>query len=59
LSAREREILALVAAGLPNKLIGQRLGIAEKTVKVQLTTVYRTIRVTTAFRLRSGRANGA
>jgi len=45
LSAREREILALVAAGLPNKLIGQRLGIAEKTVKVHLTTVYRTIGV--------------
>jgi DNA-binding NarL/FixJ family response regulator len=36
---------ALVAAGLPNKLIGQRLGIAEKTVKVHLTTVYRTIGV--------------
>jgi DNA-binding NarL/FixJ family response regulator len=45
LSAREREILALVAAGLPNKVIGQRLGIAEKTVKVHLTTIYRTIGV--------------
>jgi DNA-binding NarL/FixJ family response regulator len=45
LSAREREILALVAAGLPNKVIGQRLGIAEKTVKVHLTTVYRSIGV--------------
>jgi DNA-binding NarL/FixJ family response regulator len=45
LSGREREILALVAAGLPNKLIGQRLGIAEKTVKVHLTTIYRAIGV--------------
>jgi DNA-binding NarL/FixJ family response regulator len=45
LSAREREILALVAAGLPNKVIGQQLGIAEKTVKVHLTTVYRAIGV--------------
>jgi DNA-binding NarL/FixJ family response regulator len=45
LSAREREILALVAAGLPNKVIGQRLGIAEKTVKVHLTTIYRSIGV--------------
>ena len=45
LSAREREILALVAAGLPNKVIGQRLGITEKTVKVHLTTVYRSIGV--------------
>ena len=45
LSTREREILSLVAAGLPNKVIAQRLGIAEKTVKVHLTTVYRAIGV--------------
>jgi DNA-binding NarL/FixJ family response regulator len=45
LSDREREILALVASGLPNKLIAQRLGIAEKTVKAHLTSVYRLIGV--------------
>jgi DNA-binding NarL/FixJ family response regulator len=45
LSEREREILGLVAAGLPNKLIAQHLGIAEKTVKAHLTSVYRLIGV--------------
>ena len=43
---REREILALVAAGEPNKIIARRLGISEKTVKAHLTSVYRQIGVT-------------
>lgn len=41
LSDREQEILALVAAGMPNKSIGRRLGIAEATVKAHLTSVFR------------------
>ncbi|MDQ6650500.1 MAG: response regulator transcription factor [Actinomycetota bacterium] len=40
LSPREREVLGLVAAGLPNKQIGRRLGISEKTVKTHLTNVF-------------------
>jgi DNA-binding NarL/FixJ family response regulator len=43
LSEREREILGYVAAGLSNKLIGRRLGIAEATVKAHLTSVFRSI----------------
>ena len=42
LSGREQEILALVAAGMPNKSIGRRLGIAEATVKAHLTSIFRT-----------------
>jgi DNA-binding NarL/FixJ family response regulator len=46
LSPREREVLALVAAGLPNKLIARRLEITEKTVKSHLTRIFREIGVT-------------
>ncbi len=46
LSAREREVLAMVGEGLPNKLIARRLAISEKTVKAHLTSVYRQIGVT-------------
>jgi DNA-binding NarL/FixJ family response regulator len=43
LSPREREVLALVAEGLPNKVISRRLGISEKTVKTHLTSIFRSI----------------
>ena len=33
LTAREREVLQLVAAGLPNKAIARELGISEHTAK--------------------------
>ena len=46
LSEREREVLAMVARGLPNKLIARELAISEKTVKAHLTSVFRTIGVT-------------
>ena len=46
LSEREREVLRLVARGLPNKRIARELSISEKTVKTHLTSVFRTIGVT-------------
>jgi FixJ family two-component response regulator len=33
LSSRERQVMALVSSGLPNKLVGDELGISEITVK--------------------------
>jgi DNA-binding NarL/FixJ family response regulator len=46
LSEREREVLALLVEGLPNKLIARRLEISEKTVKSHLTRIFRELRVT-------------
>jgi DNA-binding NarL/FixJ family response regulator len=46
LTDREREVLELVGAGLPNKVIARRLGISEKTVKAHLTRVFERIGVT-------------
>ena len=46
LTPREREVLALLADGLPNKQIARRLGIAEKTVKAHLTRVFAALDVT-------------
>ena len=40
LTPREREVLALVAIGLPNKTIARRLTISEKTVKAHLSRVF-------------------
>ncbi len=39
LSQRERETLALVAEGLSNQMIAERLGIGEKTVKTHVSNV--------------------
>ncbi len=39
LTARESEVLQLVAEGLPNKTIARRLGISEHTVKFHLTSI--------------------
>jgi DNA-binding NarL/FixJ family response regulator len=46
LSVREREVLALLVEGLPNKLIARRLDISEKTVKSHLTRIFRELGVT-------------
>jgi DNA-binding NarL/FixJ family response regulator len=46
LSAREEEVLRLVADGLANKLIARRLAISERTVKAHLTNVFARLGVT-------------
>jgi DNA-binding NarL/FixJ family response regulator len=43
LTDREREVLALVGAGVPNKQIALRLGISPKTVKSHMTQIFRRI----------------
>lgn len=39
LTAREREVLALVALGLTNKAVAQRLGVSDHTVKFHVAAV--------------------
>jgi DNA-binding NarL/FixJ family response regulator len=45
LSDREREVLLLASRGMANKQIGRALGIAERTVKAHLGSVFRRIGV--------------
>jgi DNA-binding NarL/FixJ family response regulator len=46
LTAREREVLILVEAGLNNRQIGRRLDIAERTVKSHLHNIFQRLGVT-------------
>jgi len=45
LTEREREVLSLVRAGLANKVIAQRLGISERTVKAHLGSIFQRLGV--------------
>jgi len=40
LTAREREVLALVAEGRSNRSVAERLGISVKTVEAQVATIF-------------------
>lgn len=46
LTPREREVLALLATGRSNRLIGQRLGMSEKTASVHVSNLLRKLGVT-------------
>lgn len=45
LSAQERRVLALVADGLTNKEVGEKLGLSDNTVKNYLVTVFEKLQV--------------
>jgi DNA-binding NarL/FixJ family response regulator len=58
LTPRQREVLLLLCAGLPNKVIGRRLGLSDATVKCHVASILRSLNVATrleavavAFRL--------
>jgi FixJ family two-component response regulator len=66
LTAREREVMALVVAGLPNKQVGGELGISEITVKAHRGSMMRKMKadslaglVNMAARLRLMRPAGS
>lgn len=45
LTERQVEVLKLLAGGLPNKAIAQTLSLSEKTVKVHVTAIFRSLNV--------------
>lgn len=47
LTPRERQVLGMVAEGLPNKIIAARLGISEHTVKTHLAALFEKLGVGT------------
>ena len=47
LSGRQQQVFRLLMQGMPNKVIGARLSMAEGTVKAHLNTVYRMLGVRT------------
>lgn len=47
LTPREREVLALIAAGLGNATIGARLGVTAKTVSNHVTNIFTKLQITT------------
>lgn len=46
LTPREREVLELLARGMPNKAIALRLSLSEKTVKAHVSAILRKLEVT-------------
>ena len=58
LTAREREVVALVAQGLANKEVARILECSDGTVKAHLHTIYRKLAITNRTVLATLVANG-
>jgi two-component system response regulator DctR len=51
LSAREREVLDLILAGMMNKVVADKLGISMRTVEVHRAHIFDKMQVKTAVEL--------
>ncbi|STT99323.1 nitrate/nitrite response regulator protein [Klebsiella quasipneumoniae] len=54
LTPRERDILKLIAQGLPNKMIARRLDITESTVKVHVKHMLKKMKLKSGWKPRYG-----
>jgi DNA-binding NarL/FixJ family response regulator len=45
LTARQRQVLALIAEGHPNKIVAEQLAISEQTVKIHVNQIFKELRV--------------
>lgn len=45
LTRRQKEVISLLAEGKTNRLIGEQLGLSERTIKVHITKIYRLLNV--------------
>ena len=45
LTSQQKEVLALIANGHPNKIIADRLSISEQTVKIHINQIFRELKV--------------
>ena len=59
MSPREQEVVTLILAGHSNKVIAEKLGVTEKTVKFHLTNIFAKSGVTSRLELATkGRDQG-
>ena len=45
LTRRQKEVISLLAEGKTNRLIGEQLGLSERTIKVHITKIYKMLNV--------------
>ncbi len=51
LTRREHDVMLCVTQGMPNKLIGDNLGISQRTVEIHRANVFRKLRLRNAVEL--------
>ena len=52
LTARELEVASLVATGISNKAVAQKLGVSEQGIKIHRSNIYRKLNVRSALEIR-------
>lgn len=51
LTPRERDVMLYIARGMPNKIIGDKLGISQRTVEAHRARIFRKLKIRNAVEL--------